>query len=46
MSTTISGLWANEIAKLTNYDVPLVHIEHQYASIGPLPEAGFIAIYG
>uniref|UniRef100_F1KU54 Dimethylglycine dehydrogenase n=1 Tax=Ascaris suum TaxID=6253 RepID=F1KU54_ASCSU len=33
-----AGLWANEIAKLTNYDVPLVHIEHQYASIGPLPE--------
>uniref|UniRef100_A0A158PNQ2 Dimethylglycine dehydrogenase, mitochondrial (inferred by orthology to a human protein) n=1 Tax=Anisakis simplex TaxID=6269 RepID=A0A158PNQ2_ANISI len=37
-----AGLWANEVAKLTNYDVPLVHIEHQYASIGPVPEVGHL----
>lgn len=35
-----AGLWANEVGKLTNSEVPLVHVEHQYASIGPIDEVG------
>lgn len=34
----ISGLWAREFGRLTNLDIPLAIVEHQYARIGPLPE--------
>ncbi|KAM3715812.1 Dimethylglycine dehydrogenase, partial [Dirofilaria immitis] len=33
-----AGLWAREFGRLTNLDIPLVIVEHQYAHIGPLPE--------
>lgn len=33
----ISGLWAREFGRLTNLDIPLAIVEHQYARIGPLP---------
>ncbi|VDN01501.1 unnamed protein product [Thelazia callipaeda] len=33
-----SGLWARELGRFTNLDIPLVIVEHQYAHIGPLPE--------
>lgn len=33
------GLWAGGFADVVdNYKIPLVHIEHQYASLGPIPE--------
>ncbi|VDD86525.1 unnamed protein product [Enterobius vermicularis] len=33
-----AGLWAGEVGALTNLEVPLVHLEHQYAEIGPIEE--------
>lgn len=37
-SKRISGLWAREFGRLTNLDIPLAIVEHQYARISPLPE--------
>lgn len=31
-------MWAREIGRLTNLDIPLVMVEHQYAHIRPIPE--------
>ncbi|VDK64984.1 unnamed protein product [Onchocerca ochengi] len=33
-----AGLWAREFGRLTNLDIPLAIVEHQYARISPLPE--------
>ncbi|VDK82046.1 unnamed protein product [Litomosoides sigmodontis] len=33
-----AGLWAREFGRLTNLDIPLAIVEHQYARIGPLAE--------
>ncbi|MFH4983155.1 hypothetical protein AB6A40_009864 [Gnathostoma spinigerum] len=33
-----AGLWATDVARMTGLEVPLVHVEHQYACIGPLSE--------
>ncbi|VIO97081.1 dimethylglycine dehydrogenase, mitochondrial precursor, putative [Brugia malayi] len=33
-----AGLWAREFGRLTNLDIPLAIVEHQFARIGPLPE--------
>ncbi|VDM37348.1 unnamed protein product [Toxocara canis] len=31
-----AGLWTNEVAKLTDYETPIVNIENQYAWVGQL----------
>uniref|UniRef100_A0A158R5I5 Dimethylglycine dehydrogenase n=1 Tax=Syphacia muris TaxID=451379 RepID=A0A158R5I5_9BILA len=37
-----AGLWASELGRMTNIEVPLIHLEHQYASIGPIKEVRFL----
>ncbi|KAK0425520.1 hypothetical protein QR680_009242 [Steinernema hermaphroditum] len=33
-----AGLWAEEVANLTAVHLPIVHVEHQYAKIGPISD--------
>jgi dimethylglycine dehydrogenase len=33
-----AGLWARDVGLLVGLDLPLVHIEHQYGTIGPIAD--------
>uniref|UniRef100_A0A1I7ZM32 Dimethylglycine dehydrogenase, mitochondrial n=1 Tax=Steinernema glaseri TaxID=37863 RepID=A0A1I7ZM32_9BILA len=33
-----AGLWAEEVAHQTDVHLPIVHVEHQYAKIGPISD--------